>query len=337
MIIIFAGAGASFAVNKNNYPTTKKFFELLGQNITDVNVFQQCIHYLHVKRQKNDPDIEDVLFYLSDLKHQINMLCDEHSIILDHLSQADQNLAIRIRDQYASQYKSKISALENRIYREIYSHYIHEPTEDELKQNWTPLMDYLIDQEDRTEIFTTNYDVVLEQLLIHYNSKVKTFPKSSTWVHPRIDIQEWQGEQLGGAYLRLTKLHGSINWTSFLDNRHIYTGYPDNIEDPNKRPIIYPGFKGEPRNEPFITFHNHFSNSIPKSKYIIFIGFAFRDEFINNILSSYLSNNHTIIVIDPNKELVLPFEHSGKVEYIHEEFVRKSIGMLKNIMQPTTS
>ncbi len=48
---------------------------------------------------------------------------------------------------------------------------------------------------------------------------------------------------------------------------------------------MYPGFKGKPTEEPFIKLHEHLRAVAGKAKAAIFIGFAFRDDYINTILS----------------------------------------------------
>ena len=88
-------------------------------------------------------------------------------------------------------------------------------------------------------------------------------------------------------------------WISRLSSicSDIYT------EDPKKHSILYPGFKGEPDEEPFIKFHEHLRAVVSNAAAAIFIGFAFRDEYINTILSGLRSDIPRYVI---NKDAPLP-------------------------------
>ena len=98
----------------------------------------------------------------------------------------------------------------------------------------------------------------------------------------RLNTALWDnpGEPLDDGYGRLTKLHGSVDWKR--ENGEIICGTCDATGD---IPILYPGFKGDPEEEPFSKFHEHLRAVVREARAAIFIGFAFRDEYINGILS----------------------------------------------------
>jgi hypothetical protein len=93
--------------------------------------------------------------------------------------------------------------------------------------------------------------------------------------------------------VRYIKIHGSLDW--HIDNannitRSIVSTTPD---DPNSVPLIYPGFKGFIENEPFKSFHDRLALDMNEAYAAIFIGFAFRDQYINFILDSTLKRRLT--------------------------------------------
>ncbi len=57
----------------------------------------------------------------------------------------------------------------------------------------------------------------------------------------------------------------------------------------------------------FQAFHSHFLNVLTQSHTIVFVGFAFRDEHINELCERYIHNRTRVVVIDPSQELRLPF------------------------------
>ncbi len=65
MILVFAGAGASIAVNQAMYPTTREFFRTLPDSITSSPLFQQAVSFLS-KSGIEPIDIEHVLGVLDE-------------------------------------------------------------------------------------------------------------------------------------------------------------------------------------------------------------------------------------------------------------------------------
>lgn len=61
MILIFAGAGASKAVDPTTYPTTVEFFEKLPDNIKSNSIFKNLEGYLRQGKPKGASiDVEEI-------------------------------------------------------------------------------------------------------------------------------------------------------------------------------------------------------------------------------------------------------------------------------------
>jgi len=75
------------------------------------------------------------------------------------------------------------------------------------------------------------------------------------------------------------------------DNEITKSGAVNVPDDPDDVPLLYPGYKGVPSKEPFLSFHQTFIDDLldTSTEGAIFIGFAFRDSFINNIIDFALS------------------------------------------------
>ena len=64
--IIFAGAGASKAVNPKQFPTTVEFFEKLPEKIRGNPYFLFVLDYINAAEQLDQVDIEHVLWALQE-------------------------------------------------------------------------------------------------------------------------------------------------------------------------------------------------------------------------------------------------------------------------------
>ena len=65
MILVFAGAGSSAAVDPKQYPTTVEFFNRLPDNIIRDRIFAEVCKFLASQRKEGQPvDIEEVLWGL---------------------------------------------------------------------------------------------------------------------------------------------------------------------------------------------------------------------------------------------------------------------------------
>ena len=79
MILIFAGAGASYAINQDKYPTTVEFFSNLDKSINEKiqkHLSQDCYYIINKERKGlieesqffEKLDIEDILWLISKMK-----------------------------------------------------------------------------------------------------------------------------------------------------------------------------------------------------------------------------------------------------------------------------
>ncbi|HEX4348722.1 MAG TPA: hypothetical protein VHZ73_14190, partial [Vicinamibacterales bacterium] len=71
-VLLFAGAGASTAVNRDQYPTTVEFFKRLPAEITAQPVFTMLGQFLNEKQPDGVHDIEKVLWALDELQRFVD-------------------------------------------------------------------------------------------------------------------------------------------------------------------------------------------------------------------------------------------------------------------------
>lgn len=289
MILVFVGAGGSAAVNPEQYPTTVEFFKRLPPEITETSLFQLTRQFLMEKKGGQPIDIEEILWAIDAIENYFSLSCDPTTI--QGWMMAENRLNIHfgrgtlpggsqpLLDGMRLLMDSQIQPLRKGLNAQVHKFYDKLPDEGELSA-WVELLRKLEELDPVLEIFTTNYDRMLETAIETYEINVTDGRKHR--VVTRLDTTLWDnpGKPLGDGRGRLTKLHGSVDWKR--ENGEIICGPCDAIGD---IPIFYPGFKGAPEEEPFIKFHEHLRAVVGKARVAIFIGFAFRDEYINGILS----------------------------------------------------
>ena len=145
------------------------------------------------------------------------------------------------------------------------------------------------------EIFTTNYDLLIEQALEYY--RVPYFDGFSGSNHSFFDSFSIEENILPPKWARLWKLHGSINW--FQSSK---SGITRRIAQPNEADlcrVIHPSHLKyvESRKMPYLAMIDRLKNFIKQPhSVLITCGYSFRDEHINAIFSESLHGNPTAII-----------------------------------------
>jgi hypothetical protein len=338
-VVIFAGAGASKAVNKEIFPTTAEFFERLPDKIASDSIFSLAVEFLKKSDGSRQVDIEEVLWQLQELLELSQDFYQEKTIIgyalnsgrLKNIFNQNTMESFGILESVLSGTRQKCSNLIGEINAEVYDLYGQEPEENDLKDNWI----YLLNKLDRRyvyyDIFTTNYDIVIETAVSTIDDLLlDDFIGVTGRVSKKLNLDRWKSKKNYGPIIDkyrplLTKLHGSINWK--FDKGNIQVGDGVYTGDHRKHAIIYPGFKGQSESEFFSPMHAFLGEAFAEAEVIIFIGFAFRDEYINDMISDLISNNAKIFVINPSKEIKFPTRRL-KPQFINRGFDKDSIDIV---------
>lgn len=305
MILVFAGAGASKAVSPKQYPTTVEYFDRLPQEIKNDKIFDQVLRFVKHKSESEVVDIEQVLWALDDWRVFADAMTDDSRLPGWLISG---NKIIKATGQsvdwqqvlnHARSLDSHIDSLAGKINRNVYEWYSEVPGDGDLKRSWIPLLSSLASIDRHIEIFTTNYDLVLERAVELGRIPVELGRVGT--LQPILDVKQWDvtddASSRGGL---LTKLHGSVDWSH--GPRAIHVGTPTFRGNHQDHVIIYPGYKGTPTEPPFREFHQYFERAVGHADALVFVGFAFRDPYINDVLRRRVSNA-PVVVINPEKEL----------------------------------
>jgi hypothetical protein len=70
--------------------------------------------------------------------------------------------------------------------------------------------------------------------------------------------------------------------------------------------------------------HRYFGDCVRLADALLFVGFSFRDEFINDICDRSLQQGTTIVLINPADQPSLPWLTKGSVHHIKDTFSRES-------------
>ena len=323
MILVFAGAGASFSVDCEKYPTTAEFFRRVPSAIKKNPWFSEATIFLQSINNGNPIDIEQVFGALREMRKYCTKSLDARTFPgwvlasgqnrFSRLSESNEGSEVEY-DPYAylddildAMRRSihSMEELQGDINALVYDMYAASPSNEALK-TWITLFRTLRGYDLRAEVFTTNYDVVLERAIIAGGlSETLGIGRVTDGMRIMIDPAKWQipsDEPYFYGHRLLTKLHGSVDWQRDIDGR-IVVGPPRFTGEHGNHIVIYPGFKGEPQEEPFVTFHSYFRRFVERARAAIFIGYAFRDEFINGILSFLPSDIPKFVI---NKEQSVP-------------------------------
>ena len=327
MILVFVGAGGSAAVEPEQYPTTVEFFNRLPNDIKEDPLFSLVHDFLEIQKDEQPIDIEEILWTLDELRDYCKVSLNTETIAgwilvgnrINQLMVNASDLSNLLRGMRHLE-RTQIETLKHKINVLVYDFYATIPSDDMLS-DWIELLQGLTEHELPVEIFTTNYDRVLETAIKVGKINVETGRRPDD-VQPIQDMTIWDnpGRPLTRKRGRLTKLHGSVDWQRNQEGIIIRTGSALENEE---HLILYPGYKGEPNEEPFTKFHEHLQAVVQQASAAIFIGYAFRDDYINTILSELPSEIPKFVI---NKDDALPdFSFLEGCKHLNDGLTKESV------------
>jgi hypothetical protein len=143
------------------------------------------------------------------------------------------------------------------------------------------------------EIFTTNYDLLVEQAL--EGNRVPYFDGFVGTYKTFFDLQAMEGDPLPARWARLWKIHGSLNW--FLNKAgSIHRGEVDG--GGGERRVIYPSHLkyDESRRMPYLAMIDRLRAFLKQpASAVLVVGYSFNDEHLNDVIVQGLQGNPTAI------------------------------------------
>lgn len=193
----------------------------------------------------------------------------------------------------------------------------------------------ILNHEYSKEVFTTNYDLIIEKSL--EQSQIPYFDGFVGSYEPffwQESIEQATGKtDMTRNWIRLWKIHGSLSWFWKEDKKDnsqkiIRVGKFDNATTTDKELVIYPSKEkyDSSRKQPFIAYFDRLKNFLSSGELLfIFTGFSFSDQHINEIIFNCLRQNNRLFCI------VLCYTDT-EVENLHK--ITKSSYMNLNVFGP---
>lgn len=270
----FIGAGCSLAVQvpdgakaKPLIPdiagVTKQVKALLDTD-TELNDVAQTAWNRVIGRAIPTPTVEDVLSHIRTLKS----LCgtdDIDGFSEDHLNKLDHAICEHIRGIVSQSLPSSNTPFH-------------------VLSSWIQA----IPRDKPVEIFTTNYDLLLEQAL--EEQRVPYFDGFVGSDSAFLDLESMAEDDLPSRWARLWKIHGSINWWMTAKNK--IRRSRDKVE--GEQLLIYPSHLkyDQSRQMPYFAMVDRLRVFLRSDQCILIIcGYSFGDEHINAYIGQGLSGN----------------------------------------------
>lgn len=154
-----------------------------------------------------------------------------------------------------------------------------------------------INREFEKEIFTLNYDLLLERAMEElrlpyftgFIGNVKPFFMSDS-------VDDYKGIYVKKSWTKLWKLHGSLNFMKTLEGKIIIE---NNIGEEYEHLLVYPSMDKylSSRKAPFIAYLDRFRKyMLENEKVLLILGYSFCDEHVNEIIINGLNDNTRLSV-----------------------------------------
>lgn len=150
-----------------------------------------------------------------------------------------------------------------------------------------------IRRKDPVEIFTTNYDLLMEQAF--EDARVPYFDGFAGARKPFFDLRAMEEDMLPSRWARLWKLHGSINWYA-VEGKGVFRGTA--AEDGGAKRVIHPSHLKyqESRRLPYLAMIDRLRAFLKQpTAVLVLCGYSFRDDHINEVIVQGLQSTPTAI------------------------------------------
>ena len=157
------------------------------------------------------------------------------------------------------------------------------------------------------EVFTTNYDLIIEKSL--EETKIPYFDGFVGSYEPFF----WQDSidrfveknDITKNWIRLWKIHGSLSWFWKKNNSTgaysiVRSGKIGDLRKDNNELVIYPSKEkyDSSRKQPFIAYFDRFKNYLISGElFFIFTGYSFSDQHINDLIFNCLRINNRLFAV----------------------------------------
>lgn len=223
------------------------------------------------KAGKDNPNIEDILSFVRGMKQISKGANEVRGFSEIELSDLETLLCKKIAD------KLKVSLPDNKTpYHKL--------------ANWVNN----IDRETPIEIFTTNYDLLMEEAF--ESLSIPYFDGFVGAKKPFFDLRAVEDNLIPKHWTRLWKIHGSINWYIKSNNEVYRSTYLDECDSY----IIHPSHLkyDQSRKMPYLALIDRLNKFLRQNSAVLILsGYSFSDDHLNDTILNALKANPTAMVI----------------------------------------
>lgn len=151
-------------------------------------------------------------------------------------------------------------------------------------------------QKGRPTIYTLNYDLCLEHALEYTNTPFTTGFREGKWDPTEFDDPE---------KVSIVKLHGSFGWVRHPETKLLYDKDAaltrddvDFVGDAIDDELIFAIDHKLQGKQPFLWMAHDFAERITVARYVVTIGYGFKDDYVNQIIGHAMA-------IDTRKQLIV--------------------------------
>lgn len=255
---------------------------------------------------------EDFKQYFKNIKDDLETSYPDKTIniedILNQLRQIRSITGEKDEKSYLGITGKSATELDNKICKIIYS--ILSDREAEVDLSSTKKFFAWLNMQNTnysTELFTTNYDLIIEKSLEEIRAPYfDGFIGSYEPFFWQESIEKFVGSSdLTLNWLRLWKIHGSLNWFWKENNisssyRIFRSGKIEDIQSIENELVIYPSKEkyDSSKKQPFVAYFDRFKNVLLSGELLfIFTGYSFSDQHINEIVFNSLRQNNRLFVL----------------------------------------
>lgn len=189
-----------------------------------------------------------------------------------------------------------VQDLEKNIKKTIYDN-LSAPVDYKRICNMIVWLNY-INKDYEKEIFTLNYDLLLEKAMEELSLPYYTgFVGNVNPFFIPDSVDDYLGMYVKKSWIKLWKLHGSLNFKKKSDGKIFIE---NNVSQEYEDLLIYPSMDKylSSRKAPYISYLDRFRKYvIAGEKVLVILGYSFSDEHINEIIINGLNNNPRLSIL----------------------------------------
>jgi len=169
-----------------------------------------------------------------------------------------------------------------------------------------------IGRRNPVEIFTTNYDLLLEQAMERQHAPL--FDGFVGADRPFFDVTAMEMDKLPERWTRVWKLHGSINWRLTSESSIVRS------REGSAKPLIFPSHLkyAESRRLPYLAMRDRLRSYIKSRAVFVTCGYSFADEHLNEDIGFALAANPSSVCFALLYGPLAPYLHAKVLALKHQ-------------------